>query len=262
MSDTTSGPARSTAVRVFAVLSAFERSKPTMSLKEIAGAAGLPIATTFRITRELVALGALERNADGSMQVGLRLWQLGSLAPRQLQLRRVARPIMENLHASTGEVVQLAVGERNRAVCIEKISSPTAAFNVTEVSGRLPLHSTGVGKVILAFGVEEPSREIDELPLRRFTPRTIADPKALRDELQLLREEFVAYCREEMTMGTASVAAPVFGEDGRLVAALGLLTGSPHSLVRLAPSVRSAALEISRRLGYVPVSSVASLHPA
>ncbi|WP_448811786.1 IclR family transcriptional regulator [Agromyces bauzanensis] len=244
-------PGRSTANRMFAVLGAFENRREALTLSRIAEVTGLPVTTTHRVTKELLAVGALERDTDGRFQIGLRLWQLGSLAPRQRDLRYAARPLMESLHEATGLTVQLVIFERRRALCVEKISGTRSAANVTEVAGALPLHATGVGKVILAFSNElDPSRAI-RLP--RYTEATIVDSATLAAEIDRVRESYVAYCREEMTVGTASLAAPVFGADGDLVAALGVLT-PPVDLAGLVSAVRTAALGISRRLGYDPVS--------
>lgn len=242
-------PGRSTASRVFAVLHTFQTQREPLTLSRIAEISGLPVTTTHRITHELVTEGVIERRPDGRFQIGLKLWELGSLAPRQRDLRHAARPLMESLHEATGLTVQLVILDRRRALCIEKISGTRSATNVTEVARALPLHATGVGKVILAFAEDlDPARA---RRLTRFTPTTIVDSSKLALEVDRVRESYVAYCREEMTLGTASVAAPVFDSDGEFVAALGVLT-HPVDLTRLASAVRTASLGISRRLGYRP----------
>lgn len=245
-----SEPGRSTASRLFAVLNAFDRRHSALTLSALAEAAGLPIATTYRQVRELVAAGAMERNDDGTYQIGLRLWELGALAPRQRDLRGVARPAMERLHEVTGETVQLVVMDRGRALCIEKVSGTRSAANLTEVAGGLPLHATAVGKVILTFAEFPQPVALERRRLRAFTPHTIMDGRRLSGELDRVRTENVAYCREELTIGTSSVAAPVFGADGRFVAALGVLVGARGGLPKLAPAVRAAAQSVSRRLGH------------
>src|SRR5207248_10023320 len=113
-----------------------------------------------RLTRELMAEGALERNEDGSLQIGIGLWELGSAAPRQRDLRHAARPVMRSLAGHTRTVVQLAVAGHHEAVCIEKIIGSRAIVNVAEVAGGLPLHATGVGKVILAYSDDPDVRAV------------------------------------------------------------------------------------------------------
>lgn len=240
---------RSTASRLLAVLGAFDRRHPIMNLTRLSKVSGISLATTHRIAKELVRWGALERNPDGTFQIGLKLWEIGSLAPRQRELRHAARPILDSLHEATGEIVQLAVLEQHQALVVEKVSGTRAVSNVTEVAGRLPLHATGVGKVFLSFGPPELLEDALAEGLRQFTERTITDAAHIQAAVRRARRESVAYCRDEMTPGTSSVAAPVFDSDGRLIAAVGVLAGSGASLSRLAPAVLTAAGSISRRLG-------------
>lgn len=245
-------PGRSTANRLFAVLGAFEEFEHTPTLSEISAHAELPMATTHRIVRELLEAGAIERNDDGRFQIGLRLWEIGSLAPRQRDLRRIARPVMDGLYEATEETVQLAIAHQRLAFCVEKVSGLRSAANVTEVAGGLPLHATGVGKIILAFSSTDGLAALGRRRLRRFTARTVTDHALLADEVAATRQNYVGFCREERTPGTASVAAPIFGSEGEFVAALGVLTPASRDIKRFIPLVRAAAQTISNRLGMPP----------
>ncbi|MBW8792404.1 MAG: IclR family transcriptional regulator [Streptomyces sp.] len=242
-------PGRSSTSRVFAILHACRRSATPLTLTELARRSGIPAATAYRLTRELMAEGALERNEDGSLQIGIGLWELGSAAPRQRDLRHAARPVMQSLAGHTRTVVQLAVAGHHEAVCVEKIIGSRAIVNVAEVAGGLPLHATGVGKVILAYSDAPDVRAVlRAVSLHRYTARTIAGPGRLAAEVAGVRVSQVGYSRGELTIGTTSVAAPVFDAEGRFVAALGLLAPEAEQVDRLAPEVRRAADAISRRL--------------
>jgi DNA-binding IclR family transcriptional regulator len=242
-------PGRSSASRIFAILRACQGCAAPVTLSELARRSGVPVATAYRLSRELVAEGALERNDDGTFQIGIGLWELGSAAPRQRDLRRVARPVMRWLADSTRTVAQLAVPSHHQAVCVEKITGPRAVANVTEVAGVLPLHSTGVGKVFLAFSADPEVRAIlDAASLRRYTAKTITRPRLLASEVSVVRNARIGYSRGELTTGTASAAAPVFDAEGGLVAALGVLAPEAEQVDRLAPEVRRAADAISRHL--------------
>jgi DNA-binding IclR family transcriptional regulator len=250
-------PGRSSTSRVFAILHACRRSATPLPLTELARQSGIPAATAYRLTRELIAEGALERNDDGSLQIGIGLWELGSAAPRQRGLRHAARPVMQSLAGHTRTVVQLAVASHQEAVCVEKITGSRAVVNVSEVADVLPLHATGVGKVILAYSDDPGVRFVLNAPsLRRYTARTIAGPARLAAELAGVRAAQFGYSRGELTIGTTSVAAPVFDAEGRFVAALGLVTPEAEQADRLAPEVRRAADTISRRL---PANALRSL---
>lgn len=243
-------PGRSSASRLLAVLGAFDCRRPVMNLTRLAAVSGLSLATTYRLAKELTHWGALERNADGTFQIGLKLWEVGSLAPRQRELRQVARPILDNLHEATRQIVQLAVAEDGYALVVEKMSGSRPVRNVTEVAGRLPLHATGVGKILLSFGPAELMEQTQAAAPERFTEKTVTNPVAIANAARKARREFVAYCRDEMTVGTSSVAAPVFDRDGGLAGAVGALVPSRAPLARLAPAVLTACGTISRRMGY------------
>ena len=113
---------RSVTARAFAVLEAFTPSSPTLTLSEIARRAGLPLTTAHRLAGELRAAGALEREVDGSYRLGLRLWEIASLAPRGVPLREAALPFLEDLYEVTHENAQLGVREGHDVVYIERIA--------------------------------------------------------------------------------------------------------------------------------------------
>ena len=177
-------------------------------MTELSRRSGLPVATVHRLVRELVRWGALERDDDGTYRVGVRLWEIGSLAPIRAGLRELAIPYMEDLYEATHENVQLAVLDGLDALFVEKISGRDSTPIVTRVGGRLPLHATGVGKVLLAYA---PPWVLDGLlarGLEALTPRTIVDPAELRRNLDEVRRMGFAYTRDEMTIGSVSVGAP------------------------------------------------------
>src|SRR5437588_487826 len=95
--DRTSIRGLSASARAFAVLEAFTPERPSLALSEIARRAALPLTTTHRLLAELCESGALERNVDGTYRIGLRLWEIASLAPRSMPLREAALPFLEDL---------------------------------------------------------------------------------------------------------------------------------------------------------------------
>ena len=241
-------PGRSTASRVFALLNAFDRDRTRMNLTSLSEASGLPIATAHRILQELSRLGIVERNTDGTFQIGVRLWEVGSLAARQLDLRQTARPTMEALHETTGQAVQLVVLDGDEALCVEKVSGSGAVANLTEIAGRLPLHATSVGRVILAYDETGLLIRLAATGFERCTPRTMVMPGILQANVTKVRSNKIAYCYEEYTVGTSSMAAPIFGAGGKFTAALGLLAKSSVDISRFAVALRTASSSISRQL--------------
>ncbi|WP_327578792.1 MULTISPECIES: IclR family transcriptional regulator [unclassified Streptomyces] len=244
---------RSAAERLLAVLGAFDHRRPALSLTEIGRRAGLPLATAHRLVGELTAWGALERDAAGSYHVGLRIWELAALAPRGPALREAALPFLEDLYEATHENVHLAVRDGLDVVYIERLSGRHAVGVRSRVGARWPLHATGVGLVLLAHSTRTFQDQVCGGPLAAFTPHTLSDPVRLRRALAEVRRTGCAVADRQITDDAVSVAAPVRGPGGDVVAAVSLVVPSagtqPHSLI---PAVRLAGRGISRTLGWRP----------
>lgn len=244
---------RSTTSRVLSLFAAFSSVCPVLGLTELARASGLPMATAHRLAGELVQWGALERREDGRYQIGLRLWHTGALAPVHRDLRAVALPFMGDLYEATHENVEIAVRDGIRVLCIEKLSGRHSVENVSQVGSWLPAHSTAAGKVILALTGQDMVSAVVAAGLARFTPHTITYPETLAQTLRQVRENHIAFSLEEMTIGVAAVAAPVFGPTGDLVAALSVVVRATANVRALTAAVRTAAHGVTRQLSSVAV---------
>jgi DNA-binding IclR family transcriptional regulator len=239
----------SVAGKVMAILEAFAPGGVRLSLTEVCRRAGLPLATGHRLVGELTAGGFLERLPDGSYRVGMRLWRIGAQASAATALRELALPHMEDLYEATHETVQLAVLSGRRALYLERLRGPRSVPIVTRVAAELPLHATGVGKVLLAFSSEAFVETVLADGLTALTPHTITDPARLRACLAEVRRAGYAVTSEEMTLGSCSVAAPVRGAGGEVPAALSLVTRRQGAdLRRLVPAVLAATRALSRDL--------------
>ena len=248
MAGRTREPGRSVTSRVLAVLSAFDESHPRLALSEVARRTGMPVATTSRLLAELVAGKALARRPDGRYEVGRRLWQLGLLAPVNQELREVALPFLNDVLAATGDVVHMAVREGHYALYVERVVGRDSVPVLSRMGSRLPLHATGVGKVLLAEAPPEVLAEIlaQLTPLTRYT---ITDPERLVADLADTRRRGYARTMDEMEIGAASVAVPVRPGPGPAVAALGIVTSSARPKVsQLVPVLQVAAAGIARGL--------------
>ncbi|GAA3236653.1 IclR family transcriptional regulator [Pseudonocardia petroleophila] len=232
------------------ILDAFSADHPALTLSELARRAELPLSTVHRLAGELVGWGALERGADGRFRIGLRLWEVGALAPRGSALRERALPFLEDLSQVTRENVQLAVREGVEVVFVERIAGSGAVPVLTRVGGRFALTATGVGLVLLAHAPPELQEEVLTGPVERYTPHTVTDPRALRGMLADVRVSGYAVSDRQVTDDALSVAAPVHDRRGAVVAAVSLVvrhgTATP---LALAPLVRTSARAISRALG-------------
>lgn len=224
-----------------------EDSGAGLTLTAIAHRSGLPMTTVHRLVGRLEHERLLERDADGRYRVGLRLWELGLLAPRPQGLRRAALPVLEDLYEVAHQNVQLMVLDGTEAVVVERLSARDAIRLAGRTGGRLPIHATSGGVVLLAHAGDDVLAAVLAEPLQRFTPSTIASEAQLRATLALARRQGWIVLRDHLTPGSVSVAAPVRDARNRVVAAVSVVSdGSDGD--HLVPAVRTAALAIGRTL--------------
>ncbi|MET7996089.1 IclR family transcriptional regulator [Amycolatopsis sp. NPDC005232] len=252
---TRQAPATGTSVtsKVLALLEAFTPDAADLSLSELARRSGVSLATAHRRAAELVEWGALERDAAGRYRIGLRLWEVASLAPRGLGLRDAAMPFLEDLYEVTHENVQLAVREGLEVVFVERIAGRDAVPVWTRVGGRFALHATGVGLVLLAHAPAAVQEEVLGAPLHSYTPKTVCDPIRLRRTLAEVRKLGYSVSDGQVTVDALSVGAPVFTADGTVAAAVSLVVRAGSTQPgALAPVVMAAARGICRALAGGP----------
>lgn len=245
--------ARSLPARLFAILDAFTAptAATSLTLTAIAQRSGIPLSTAHRLVAEWVKWGGLTRQEDGRYALGLRLWEVGVQTPTARTLRTIALPYLEDLYETTREHVHLAILDGHDALYVEKLSGHHAVHVISRVGGRLPLHSTGVGLVLLAYAPHEVIDDYLSTSLQRFLPLTVTSPDELRKRLASIRTHGVASMSEEMTAGSSSIAAPIRDRTGQVVAAVSIVTraaAGPGSAQEHA--VRVAAQGVSRALGY------------
>lgn len=166
----------------------------------------------------------------------------------------LARPFLRELMEVSQESANLAVLEKNSVVYIEQVPVPSRTVRMfTQPGAYGPLHATGTGKAIVAFEPEEVRDSIvRQIDLIYFTPNTITDPERFREELDRIREQGYALDFEEKEEGVRCLAAPVFGPDGNVVAAMSISGPagrlSETRLEELVPEIKRIAAACSDNL--------------
>lgn len=240
--------------RALAVLDTFDAAHRRQSLAAIARRAGLPLTTAHRLVHELETQDALVRGSDGDYEIGSKIWRLGILASVHADLREVALPYMEDVYQLANDAVQIAVLDGMRALIVERIAGSRTLEVLSKPGSRLPLHATGVGKVLLAFGDDE-LKTAALAGLERFTDQTITDPTVLRAQLSEIARHGIAQTREELVEGAVSIAVPLRGKGGRVIAALGVVAPSDHrDLAKLVPVMQVTGAALSRVLARITPS--------
>lgn len=230
------------------LLDAFNSRHRYLTLSSIVMRTGLPKSTVHRTAQQMTTLGWLTY-VEGRYSLGTRIFELAGLSSVRHEIREAALPYMQDLYEATHITVHLGVRKEHEVLYIEKIGGHDRITELSHVGGRMPLYCTGIGKSLLAFSPESVVNDVVERGLVKRTQATISSPTQLRRELNTISETNVSFDREESSVGIYCVAAPIYGPDRAIVAAMSV-TGrvSRSRLDGLAPAVITAALGASRAL--------------
>lgn len=236
------------------ILSCFGPTTGALSLSDISRNTGLPVSTCHRITLTLVAGGLLSRGSDRRFRVGTKLWTIAQYAPLSERLREAALPSLARLYEETGENITLAVLDRGQTLYVDRLVGERSVPTISRAGGHLPLHTTGVGKVLLAHQSESYIDQYLDQRLERPTPYSIVDPAKLKDDLSEVRRRGYSLTREEMTIGSGSIAVPIM-RGSRCIAAVGVIVHLARlNPPRLVTTLTKAAASIA--------ASMEMIHPA
>lgn len=240
--------------RTFDLLDLLECSPDGMPARDLVDALDVPRSTVYRILNSLIARKIVRRTITGNYLLGQRLVSLAARVrndPIAVDLAQIATPIMQRLSTETGEPTKLSVRDGDQAnIIAATIAAPDSSFAPT-IASRYPLHAGAASKVILAhMSAEDLARHLS-VPLVRYTPRTITDPKRLALELTQVRKLGLAHDHGEHNARVHAMAAPVFDAGGRFLAALSIpfLADKDDAFrSRMRQALTAAAHEISRQV--------------
>lgn len=225
--------------KALALLNAFgDDANVGVGVSELARRTDLSKSTAFRILTVLQRNGAVER-AGSAYRLG-RVVQGGEGRRESAEitrLRDLLTPFLADMYEASRQTVHLAALDGTRVLYLNKLHGHMAMRSPTRIGGTAPAYCTGVGKVLLAWDADATELALAG-ELAPWTPNTITDPEALRNELERVRRTGVAFDREEIITGLTCIAAPIMGPDGVPVAALSV-SGPSGSY---APESQAAAL--------------------
>jgi IclR family acetate operon transcriptional repressor len=238
----------STVLQAFRLLDLFDGKHGELSLNELACGLAKPKSTTHRLATDLVSAKALERT-DHGYQLGMKLFEYGTLVPNQRRIRDASMPFLQDLRELTNLTANLATRDGSEIVYIEKLVSRTTVVPHTRSGGRLPVHCTALGKALLAFAPSDEIGAFLKLTLTRVTSHTIVESQLLRRELAEIRRSRLAFDNEESEIGLFCVAAPIVVRD-KIVASISVTGATAQEQTRtIAPTVAAVARALTRSLG-------------
>ncbi|HEX7098037.1 MAG TPA: IclR family transcriptional regulator [Acidimicrobiia bacterium] len=229
-------------------------ANPDHTLSELSRLADMPAPTVLRLLRALQEESLVEVDRDGRYRLGVHCLVLGSTYLESFDLRKEARLELEALADEFDETVHLGVPDGIEVIYVDKVETSHSVRMYSRIGARSPMHSTGIGKAILAYAGDDLFQAVVEGGLPRRTPNTITDPDRLAEELERTRERGYSIDDIENEEGIRCAAAPVLSADGTPVAALSV--SGPASritedrLPELGKAVTEVAERLSARLGY------------
>ena len=234
------------------ILALFDEKRPSWRVSDLAAAAGLPMPTVYRAVMTLAAEGYLDQLPDGGYRPGVRTLTLGTAALRSLDLVAIATPKLQQLASRTGETVNLAVLSGDRVLYLVRLRNSDLVTANIQVGSTLPAVHTSIGKLLLSYLDEADlaGRITDASFAAKSGPNAKLSLAELRGELRTVRDQGWAMQDEELAYGLRSVAAPITGPDGRVLAGVNLAVQardwSSQRIVReLRPAVLATCAEIS-----------------
>jgi IclR family transcriptional regulator, KDG regulon repressor len=237
------------------LLALFDRDHTEWGVREVAEKLKMAKSSTHDLMASLAKLGFLNKTEANRYRLGWRLVTLSEILLATTELRKEARPVMEDLATQYQETIHLAVLDDTQAVYVDKLEGRQAVrVELTSLGARLYAHCSSLGKVLLAYSSEEEVKRIVQTAgLPHFTPNTITDEEELLQTLAKIRKQGYAYDLEEILPDLCCVGAPIYNHTGQVVAAISMSIPAyrfKRSQTEFRDGVMRAAKTISKRLGY------------
>jgi IclR family transcriptional regulator, pca regulon regulatory protein len=249
--------------RGLSVLSIFKGDRALLGTTEIARELGLGVSTTHRYIATLARLGYLEQDPTSRRyRLGFRVVDLGFAAINSMEIRQIASPHLQRLSNDTGFTVNMAILDGTEIVYVDRYRSTRPGQTQIDlnlhVGARLPAYCTSLGKALLAYlNPDERRRLVDSMTFTPMGPNTFSTVAALNSELDNVRLNGLAASNEELAYGLRSIAVPVRGASGEVVAAINLsfhtsmgATSMAEMVSRYGPPLRKTASSVEARVGY------------
>ena len=251
--------------RVVAILDLLGASDCSLSLAEICQRMDLHKSTAHRALMALERTGMIERAPANRYRLGLKLYDMGSRAVEQIDLRARLHPVLRKLALRVGETVHLGVLHKTRVVYIDKIEPINRRVCISSRTGTSnPAYSTSLGKAILAcLPPEQLEQAVAGLEFTSFTSKTLTGREELLGALARVRRRGYAVDDEEMEIGTRCVGAAIVDAEGFPIAAVSVSGSATRLAAHCVPAIAQHVMNCAREISFALSSkeSVRSSHP-
>lgn len=247
------------------ILSLFSIEKPRWGITDIANSLTLPVTTVSSIMATMKELGLLEQDPETRKYgLGSKLFTLGMIVNETLEINQRAAQPAHRLAERTGLICRVAIWDYDAALVTLSAAPRDAQFLAPRIGPRVAAYCSSIGRTLLAYlDTKELNAYLKKTQLIPLTPHTVTRRDILRKELKQTRELGHAVNNQELSLGRASIAVPIFGSNGNIAAAISL-TGSPEKVLEsefenLLSILAITSQEISWEMGYRPESPPVSV---
>ena len=242
--------------RALQILELFSIEKPEWGVTEISKALNIYKSNVHNVLSTLAERGFIKKDLNtNKYKLGIKFFELGSIVIKNMDLRKIAHPYIEELSKEFNETVHLGVLDKGRVVSIEGEESDKSLCSHIEIGKRTPLHCTAIGKAIMAYLSEnEINFTIREKGLEKFTENTITTKKELENEFKKIREQGFAVDNMEHEEGVQCVAGPIRDYTGKVIASMSIsgpaFRINENDIPIIAKKVKEYCDCISEEMGY------------
>jgi DNA-binding IclR family transcriptional regulator len=249
--------------RVVAILDLLGASNDSLSLAEICQRMGLHKSTAHRALMALERTGMIERAPANRYRLGLKLYDMGSRAVEQIDLRSRVHPYLRKLALRVGETVHLGVLHKIRVVYIDKVEPINRRVCISSRTGTSnPVYSTSLGKSILAYlPAEEVVKTVAKIQFTGFTSKTLTSPEELLEALERVRRRGYAVDDEEMEIGTRCVGAPILDATGHPIAAVSISGSATRLAAHCVPAIAQHVIHCAKEIASALAADSEAGHP-
>ncbi|SFO93301.1 IclR family transcriptional regulator [Salibacterium halotolerans] len=242
--------------RALQILDLFDDNETELKITDISERLHLHKSTVHSLLKTLEKHQYIEQTGEsGKYSLGMKLFERGNYVIRSRDIRATARDYLYELSQKTNQTVHLVIQDGREGVYIDKVESTSATILYSRIGRRIPLHCSGVGKVLVAFQPdEEITAFLKDYHFVRQTEHTITDAASFWAEIRKVREQGYAEDREENEPGVRCAAVPIYDHNGRVAAALSISTlivrTSEEEMSHYIEQLKETAAALSKKLGY------------
>jgi IclR family transcriptional regulator, KDG regulon repressor len=243
--------------RALKILDLFDEHKSELKITEISEMMGLHKSTVHSLLKTLQVHSYIDQNPeDGKYRLGLKLAERGNLVINNMDIRKTARKYLLDLSTKTGQTVHLGILDGREGVYIDKVEGEQSIIRYSRIGRRLPLHSTAIGKVLLAYqSLNEIELLLKDYEFQYQTNSTIMNEDIFRKEIGKVKQQGFAVDDQENEQGVRCAAVPIFNGKGHVLAAISISTlisrVNDEEMNNFVHLLKTSCNELSEQMRYV-----------